>query len=171
MASISSLICRFRKRLAKLASSGEPRFKLLDLDEDPKETRDEAADDEDVEQAEEDVEKGFVRRASDAFNCFLFNINLDDGDRVGEIGAEDDDCVMSLVLITSSRAVVSLTGNVTALEPGLREWSGFLKRCTAAVDGPTRIPATSMSDPPAPTLLLALLLVLCDDSLASAPLM
>lgn len=101
-------------------------MRLLDLDDDPKETREEAADDE-VEHAEEEVEKGLVRRARDAFNCFLFNINLEDGDKVGEIGAEDEAC-MSFGLITSSMAVVSLTGRVTALEPVLRGLSDFLRR-------------------------------------------
>lgn len=167
MASISSLICRFLSRFARFPSSGELRLRLLDLDDDPKETRDEAADDE-VEHAEEDVEKGLVRRASDAFNCFLFNINLEDGDKVGEIGAEDEAC-MSFGLITSSMAVVSLTGSVTALEPVLRGLSDFRRRYTAAEEGPTRIPPPpSVPACAPPTLLLALLLV---DSLASAPLM
>lgn len=162
MASISSLICKFRSRLARFACSGEPRFRLFDLEDvDPKETSEEAAD-EDVEQADGDVENGFDRRAREAFNCFLFNINLEDGDKVGEIGADDDDCAISSGLVWTSSSVADVaicTIEATlALELGLRGFSDFLSRITAAVEGP--------SDPPTPPSPLVLLLLLCEESLA-----
>lgn len=127
-------------------------------DVDPKETSEEAAD-EDVEQADGDVEN---RRAREAFSCFLFNINLEDGDKVGEIGADDDDCAISSGLTSSSVAAVAIcTIEATlALELGLRGCSDFLNRITAAVEGPSAI------DPPAPPSALVLLLLLCEESLA-----
>lgn len=165
MASINSLIWRFLRRLARLASSGEPRFRLLDFDEDePKETKEEAADDEDVEQADGDVENGCDRMASEAFSCFLFSITREEGDKVGDIGAEDDDWAVSSGLTSSSVAVVAAAVVVygpaptLALELVLRGFSDFLNRITAAVDGPSVRP---------PSVLLGEVVA----SLASAPLM
>lgn len=137
-------------------------MRLFDLEDvDPKETSEEAAD-EDVEQADGDVENGCDRRAREAFSCFLFNINLEDGDKVGEIGADDDDCAISSGLTSSSVAAVAIcTIEATlALELGLRGFSDFLNRITAAVEGPSAI------DPPAPPSALVLLLLLCEESLA-----
>lgn len=134
------------------------------MDDDPNETSEEAAEEE-VEQAEEDVEKGDDRRAIEALICFRFNINREDGDNVGEIGAEEEDCpCISSGLASSSVAgpfpvVAMLVGVVRelALDDDLRGLSDFLKRCTVAVEGPK--------------MWLLVLLLLCGDNRASAPLM
>ena len=79
-------------------------MRLFDLDEafELKETKEDAAEEDDVEHAEGDVENGCDRRAREAFSCFLFSMTLDDGDRVGEIGADDDDWAVSSGLPSSS---------------------------------------------------------------------
>lgn len=145
-------------------------------DVDPKETSDEAAD-EDVEQADGDVENGCDRRAREAFSCFLLSITRDEGDKVGEIGAEDEDCAISSGLTSSSAEPVATAAvgddaaaacrdddrvePTLALELVLRGLSDFLNRMTAAVEGPSALKTPSA---------LALLLLLCEESLAWAPL-
>lgn len=141
-------------------------FKLFVLDEDPNETSDEVAEEE-VEQAEEDVKNGDDRRAMEALICFRFNINREDGDKVGEIGAEDEDCpFISSGLASSSVAgpvvgiIVGAVVKELALDDDLRGFSDFRKRCTVAVEGPKMW-----------LLVLLLLPLLCGDNRASAPLM
>lgn len=97
-----------------MLSSGDPRFKLPDLEDvELNETNEEAADDA-VEHAEGDVEKGCDRMATAAFNCFLFSMSLEDGDRVGEMGGDvEDDCAeanSSRLASPSSPAPATVTG-------------------------------------------------------------